>query len=116
MSAYLKNVLNDEPLEITDIPVSPIRTELTNQEKNLVEFNVDEIEFDPKTFQYKSGGDEFGLTGKLKQVELWDQPSSGAVLVYEFKDGRKAIIDGHQRLGLAKKIKKSKAKTIRIFV
>ena len=105
INTTIKNVLNDEPLEITDIPISPIRTELTNKEKNLVEFNVDEIEFDPKTFQYKSGGDEFGLTGKLKQVELWDQPSSGAVLVYEFKDGRKAIIDGHQRLGLAKKLK-----------
>ena len=108
INTTIKNVLNDEPLEITDIPVSPIRTELTNKEKNLVEFNVDEIEFDPKTFQYKSGGDEFGLTGKLKQVELWDQPSSGAVLVYEFKDGRKAIIDGHQRLGLAKKLKNQK--------
>ena len=108
LNTTLKNIVNDEPLEITPMPNSAIKTELTNKEKALIEFDIDKLEFAPKIFQYKSGGDQFGLTGKLKEVKIWDQPSSGAVIVYEFKDGRRAVVDGHQRLGLAKKLKSQK--------
>jgi len=101
----IKNVLNDEPLEIDAKPTQPVKLDLTSPGKNLTKFNIDTLEFDPKTFQYKTGGDAYGLTGKLKNVTEWDQPSSGTIIVYEFTNGKRVVVDGHQRLGLAKKLK-----------
>ena len=105
INTTIKNIVNDEPLEITPIPENPIKVDLTSTEKHLIEFDVDKLEFDPKTFQYKTGGDLYGITGKLKNVSKWDQPSSGTIIVYEFANGKKVVVDGHQRLGLAKKLK-----------
>lgn len=71
----------------------------------ITEYDPDELIFEPQIFQYKTDGDLQGVSRKLKDVTEWDQPSAGVVLVYEFADGRKAIVDGHQRLGLAKRLK-----------
>ena len=70
-------------------------------------YNIDpmDIEVDAKTFQFKEGGDEFGVTERLQGVTTWDKYKSGTVTVYEYADGRMAIADGHQRLGLAKRIR-----------
>jgi len=68
-------------------------------------FDPEDLGVAPDLFQYKSGGDEFGITGKLAEEEVWVQYRSGTALVYEFADGRKVVADGHQRLGFAKKIK-----------
>ena len=88
----IKNVLNDEPLEIDAKPTQPVKLDLTSPGKNLTKFNIDKLEFDPKTFQYKTGGDAYGLTGKLKNVTEWDQPSSGTIIVYEFASKEKFVI------------------------
>jgi hypothetical protein len=50
--------------------------------------------------QYKSGGDENGVTGKLKDVTAWDPIMSSEILVWEANDGRRVVVDGHQRVGL----------------
>jgi hypothetical protein len=52
--------------------------------------------------QYKSGGDENGVTGKLKDVTAWDPIMSSEILVWEGNDGRRVVVDGHQRVGLAR--------------
>lgn len=70
-------------------------------------FNPDEIEVDAKTFQFKEGGDQYGVTERLQGVEKWDPVKAGQVIVYEYADGRKFIADGHQRLGLARKLKET---------
>ena len=62
------------------------------------------IEVDAKTFQFKSGGDEFGVTARLQGITKWEPQWAGVVTVYEYADGRMAIADGHQRVGLAKRI------------
>jgi hypothetical protein len=54
--------------------------------------------------QFKAGGDEFGVTDRLAGITKWEPERSGVMLVYEFADGSRIIADGHQRLGLAKRL------------
>ena len=89
--------------EPTIIPVKP--KEITDYNSNIKTYDPDDLSFDPQTFQYKLDGDAQGVSRKLKDVTEWDQPSAGVALVYEYRDGRKVIVDGHQRLGLAKRLK-----------
>jgi hypothetical protein len=78
--------------------------EADNLDNTIFKFDPATIETDAKTFQYKSGGDEFGVTDKYRSVKVWDPSKSGQVIVYEYADGRRVIADGHQRLGIAKRI------------
>ncbi len=59
---------------------------------------------DAARFQFKSGGDEYGVTERLQGVTQWDQVKSGISVVWQDKDGRYFIVDGHQRLALARRI------------
>lgn len=63
-----------------------------------------DIEVDAKAFQFKSGGDEFGVTDRLKGVTEWNPDLAGTVFVWERADGKRFVADGHQRIGLAKRI------------
>lgn len=67
-------------------------------------FRPDEIGVDADLMQFKSGGDQFGVTERLQGVQSWDPLAAGMVSVWEAKDGRRLIADGHQRLGLAKRL------------
>jgi N12 class adenine-specific DNA methylase len=67
--------------------------------------------FDPRTlgtdaqaFQYKGGANQQGVTDRLSGVQRWDPLAAGNVVVYESADGTRTIVDGHQRLGLAKRL------------
>ena len=70
-----------------------------------IEFKIDELETDANIFQYKQGGDEFGVTERLKGVTEWNPHAANIIVAFEFANGRKVVADGHQRLGLAKRIK-----------
>jgi hypothetical protein len=59
---------------------------------------------DASTFQFKSGGDLAGVTDRLRGVTRWDAVSAGKTIVFERADGSMVIADGHQRLGLAKRV------------
>lgn len=63
-----------------------------------------DIGTDAASFQYKGGGDQSGVTDRLRSVEQWDPMASGKAMVFERADGSLVIADGHQRLGLAKSI------------
>ena len=113
--AVLTRMIDDsKPLTIGPMPKTPVnevavkaeKAEIDNLQGFKTTYKPNEIEFDAAAFQYKSGGDIEGLLPKLKNVKVWDEMSSGNIIVYEFKDGRKVIVDGHQRLGLAKKLQK----------
>jgi hypothetical protein len=65
----------------------------------------DTIEVDAKTFQFKSDTDDQGVSRQLKGTKQWDDKASGVSIVWERSDGTRFIVDGHQRLGLAKKLK-----------
>ena len=67
-------------------------------------FDPRDILVDARTFQFKGGGDEFGVTDRLQFITEWDPQLAGVVTVYEYADGRLFIADGHQRVGLAKRL------------
>lgn len=67
-------------------------------------FKPTDIEVDANLMQFKSGGDAQGVTERLRGVQQWDPIAAGAVTVWESLDGRRLIADGHQRLGLAKRM------------
>lgn len=63
-----------------------------------------DVGVDAELMQFKSGGDAEGVTARLRGVEQWDSYAAGMVTVWEARDGRRLIADGHQRLGLARKL------------
>jgi hypothetical protein len=71
---------------------------------SLQAFKPADIEVDAALMQFKSGGDAQGVTERLRGVQQWDPIAAGAVTVWESVDGRRLIADGHQRLGLAKRM------------
>lgn len=68
-------------------------------------FDPDEIGVDAELMQFKGGGDEYGVTDRLQGVTQWNPVLAGRAIVWEASDGRRLIADGHQRLGLAKRIR-----------
>jgi hypothetical protein len=97
-------LLNDEPITIPDELPQKLKFEDILKGSAVEEFDVNKLTTDAKTFQYKSETNEFGISERLMGVTKWDQPSASTILVYEFKNGRLAVVDGHQRFGLAKKL------------
>jgi hypothetical protein len=69
-------------------------------------FKPDELLIDAKTFQFKMGGDKDGVVSTLLDVTKWIPEYASDIMVYEYADGRRFIADGHQRLGLAKRLLK----------
>ncbi|MEL6289531.1 MAG: hypothetical protein AAFQ35_12235, partial [Pseudomonadota bacterium] len=67
-------------------------------------FDPTTIGTDADAFQFKGGGDSAGVTERLQGVTRWDPMASGNVVLFERADGTRVIADGHQRLGLARRI------------
>lgn len=63
-----------------------------------------DVTIDAKRFQFKEGGDEYGVTERLQGVTTWDPVKAGTVIFWEDAQGKVFIADGHQRAGLARKI------------
>ena len=99
--------------DLTNEPVNNINYGKTDEEIIDGVENLDGVVFkieanrviaDPKRFQFKSETDEFGVSAKLKDEVEWNPALSGQVMFWEDLDGKIFIADGHQRLGLAKRI------------
>lgn len=63
-----------------------------------------DLQTDAAAYQYKAGGDAEGVTDRLQGVKQWDDLKSGRVVVHERADGGRFVADGHQRLGLARRL------------
>lgn len=81
--------------------VAPIQSEIPN---GIASFRPADLIVDANRFQFKGGGDEAGVTDRLKGVTTWDPIKAGMVLVWQDRGGQSFIVDGHQRLALAKRI------------
>jgi hypothetical protein len=68
------------------------------------DYSADELLIDAKTMQFKSGGDDAGVTERLRGVTEWNDYLAGTITVWVRKDGTVVVGDGHQRVGLAKRI------------
>lgn len=99
----------DEVVTTPDVPRSPVKAPETiyeaEERAGIPRLDIDKIQVDADTFQFKSGGDKFGVTEKLQGETIWNPYYAGTVTVWERADGVQFIADGHQRLGLAKRIK-----------
>ena len=68
-------------------------------------FEASDLKVDAQRFQYKDNGDDEGVTTALKGVKRWDQAKAGQVIVWQAEDGTYYVADGHQRSGLARRLK-----------
>ena len=75
-----------------------------NLNKEIFTYRPKDLLVDAKLFQFKAGGDVMGVTDRLQDIGTWDPIRANTIIVYEFADGRTFIADGHQRLGLAKRL------------
>lgn len=83
-------------------PVLEVGEEAVSGE--IVRLDPRTIKVDAPRFQFKSGGDAQGVTDRLKGIKRWIEERAGIVIVWEAKDGTRYIADGHQRLGLARRL------------
>lgn len=67
-------------------------------------FRPNDLIVDAARFQFKSGGDEFGVSERLQSIDSWNPIHAGRVMVWEASDGRFFVADGHQRSGLARRL------------
>lgn len=70
----------------------------------VLSFSPRDIETDAVAYQYKAGGDQYGVTDRLRGEREWDARAAVGVIIHERLDGRRFVADGHQRLGLARRL------------
>ena len=69
-------------------------------------FTPEQLQVDPKRFQFKSGSDIEGQTARLQGVTEWNPDAGGRLMVWQDLQGNYWVIDGHQRSGLARRLKR----------
>ena len=99
-----ESITFDREPSMSETPTSNIKDEFRPVIREQI-LKPEDIEIDAKTFQFKEGGDEFGVLPKLKGIDKWDQDAANVVLVWQNTKGQNFIVDGHQRVALAKRIK-----------
>ena len=97
-----KLTMPEEPVSLVDPDV--LTADLPNLDGRKFRFEVDQLEVDAKVFQFKSGGDELGVTERLLDIDEWNYDIANDIMVFETREGRLIIADGHQRLALAKRL------------
>jgi hypothetical protein len=97
-------LIYDAPEALPSEVLAKGQPEMENLGGVLYAFDPRDIQVDARTFQFKGGGDEFGVTDRLQFITEWDPQLAGVVTVYEYADGRLFVADGHQRVGLARRL------------
>lgn len=64
-------------------------------------YRARDLEVEPDTYQFKERIDDQGRTGSLRGQEF-DEARSGALIVHERLDGRTFVVNGHERIALAR--------------
>lgn len=97
-----------EPIAVGDVVRNVEDTLPLDQVSRLGEADTatlspDALLVDATRFQFKAGGDTEGVTDALAGVTRFDRSLAGQVLAWEDTAGKIFVVDGHQRLGLAKR-------------
>lgn len=87
-----------------DQPTSGGRETVDGKPVTFGRFDPLDVGTDAAAFQYKGGGDAAGVTDRLRSVQQWDPVASGKAMIFEALDGSRTVADGHQRLGLARRL------------
>ena len=91
-------------------PDMPDRPTFAKPRPSILNGEIEEVDprellVQPDVFQFRSNVvAEGGQTRRLLDVTEWHPERAGIVIVYEYADGSRAIADGHQRTGLARRI------------
>jgi predicted ABC-type ATPase len=88
--------------------------EKTGESPRIVEVDPRTVEVDASTFQFKSGIDAEGVSERLSGVDRWEPDFAGVAVIYETKAGQRFIVDGHQRLALAKRMIEAGQEDVRL--
>ena len=76
---------------------------------------IGEINADASRFQYKVGGNSDGEVGSLRGVRTWNEDLAGILSVWtDPADGRTYVINGHNRLALARRLGAEELPVLRI--
>lgn len=70
----------------------------------LAQVPTSQVTVDAALMQFKAGGDQFGVTERLQGVGDWNPLLAGRQILWERRDGTLIVADGHQRVGLARRI------------
>jgi predicted kinase len=99
-----EDLLYNTPSVATREALQAAQPEMDNLGGVIYRFDPRDIQVDARTFQFKGGGDEFGVTDRLRGITKWNPRLAGTVTIYEYADGRLFVADGHQRVGLARRL------------
>lgn len=78
------------------------RFEVDGKPVAYVQIAARDLKIDAERFQFKRAGNDSGVTGALDGA-TWDRAAAGKLIVFEDADGARFIVDGHQRLDLARR-------------
>tara|TARA_B100001109_G_scaffold42224_3_gene33525 strand:- start:9199 stop:12531 length:3333 start_codon:yes stop_codon:yes gene_type:complete len=104
MEAASDALINNEQPRMLEQSSVPVVVKENRPVAYDVYLNPKDIIFDAETFQFKTGGDARGVKDTLAKVKQWDRDAAGSLMVFQREDGTYVIADGHQRLGLAKRL------------
>lgn len=96
-----------------EAPEQVIADRVQPQHGGIVAFTPDQLNVDPKRFQYKAS-DEHGVTGALKGVAKWDERLANPVTAWQDNAGKIWVVNGHQRTDLAKRAEAQGQQGVRI--
>lgn len=97
--------VRDARFEVATPAQSPKAPEPAPLAGGYQDFRPADLKVDASRFQFKGGGDSEGVIDTLKKVKTWDRKKAGVIMVWEDLAGNKFVVDGHQRYGLAKRLK-----------
>lgn len=92
-----ESIATKAPQEVVEQPADAVT--------DTVLMDPDDISVDAQRFQFKGGTDAQGVSPQLKGVRKWDSRASGVSVVWEDQQGQRFVVDGHQRVALAKRLK-----------
>ena len=91
------------PAQVKDT-IEDIIDDVENLDGVIFKVNARDVLVDAKRFQFKEGGDEYGVTERLQGITKWNPERGGTLILWEDLDGKIFVADGHQRAGLARRI------------
>jgi hypothetical protein len=96
--------LNEEALQLED-QVIGLTPKPDGSMVNLYSSRVpvSALNVDAERFQFKAGGDQFGVNDRLRGVEEVDPMALGRLTLWQDLEGKLYVSDGHQRTGLLKR-------------
>jgi hypothetical protein len=98
-------VTSGQPMpELEPAELDPALFDYGRPSTSIVGLRPSQLGVDAKRMQFKAGGDAEGVTERLRGVREWDPIRAGVLLAWQDEGGKLWVADGHQRIGLARRL------------